>query len=101
MTEPIAYLKGEFVPASQCVLPIYDLGIVLGAAVTDFFPTFHQSPYRLDDHLQRFYRSCRYARITPPVSLEESRKNLREADRRKQPTGSWPGTGLGVLYDRG
>jgi len=73
MTEPIAYLKGEFVPASQCVLPIYDLGIVIGAAVTDFFRTFHQVPYRLDDHLQRLYRSCRYTRITPPVSLEESR----------------------------
>ncbi len=73
MTEPIAYLKGEFVPASQCVLPIYDLGIVIGAAVTDFFRTFHQVPYRLDDHVERFYRSCRYARIVPPVSLEESR----------------------------
>ena len=73
MTEPIAYLKGEFVPASECKLPIYDLGIVLGAAVTDFFRTFHQVPYRLEDHLQRFYRSCRYARIEPPVSIDESR----------------------------
>ena len=74
MTEPIAYLKGEFVPASECVLPIYDLGIVIGAAVTDFFRTFHQVPYRLEDHLQRLYRSCRYARIEPPVSIEESRE---------------------------
>ncbi|HAB10823.1 MAG TPA: branched-chain amino acid aminotransferase, partial [Planctomycetaceae bacterium] len=31
MSEPIAYLKGEYVPASKCVLPIYDLGIVIGA----------------------------------------------------------------------
>ena len=74
MTEPIAYLKGEFVPASECVLPIYDLGIVIGAAVTDFFRTFHQVPYRLEDHLQRLYRSCRYARIEPPVSIAESRE---------------------------
>ena len=72
MTEPIAYLKGEFVPASQCVLPIYDLGIVLGAAVTDFFRTFHQRPYRMEEHLRRFYNSCKYARIVPPVSYEES-----------------------------
>jgi len=72
MTEPIAYLKGEFVPASQCVLPIYDLGIVLGAAVTDFLRTFHQRPYRMEDHVQRFYRSCKYARIEPPVDLQES-----------------------------
>ena len=74
MTEPIAYLKGEVVPASECKLPIYDLGIVLGAAVTDFFRTFHQVRYRLEDHLQRFYRSCRYARIEPPVSIDESRE---------------------------
>ena len=43
MVEPIAYLKGEFVPNSQCVLNIYDLGIVLGAAVTDFVRTFTTS----------------------------------------------------------
>jgi branched-chain amino acid aminotransferase len=72
MTEPIAYLKGEFVPASQCMLPIYDLGIVLGAAVTDFLRTFHQQPYRMDDHVQRFYRSCKYARIEPPVDVQET-----------------------------
>jgi len=72
MKEPIAYLKGEFVPASQCVLPVYDLGIVLGAAVTDFLRTFDRQPYRMEDHVRRFYRSCKYARIKPPVDMEET-----------------------------
>lgn len=72
MNEPIAYLNGEFVPNSQCRLPVWDLGIVLGAAVTDFLRTFHQKPYRIEDHVERFYRSCRYARIVPKVSIEES-----------------------------
>lgn len=72
MVEPIAYLKGEFVPNSQCVLNIYDLGIVLGAAVTDFVRTFHHKPFRLEDHVRRFYRSCKYAYIEPPVSIEQS-----------------------------
>ena len=72
MGQPIAYLKGEFVPASQCALPMHDLGIVLGAAVTDFLRTFDQQPYRMVDHIQRFYRSCKYARIEPPVDLAES-----------------------------
>ena len=72
MNETISYLKGEFVPASKCVLPIYDLGIVLGAAVTDFLRTFHTEPYRIQDHVQRFYRSCKYAHIEPPVCIEES-----------------------------
>ena len=29
MAEPIAYLNGQYVSNSQCVLPIYDAGIVL------------------------------------------------------------------------
>jgi len=96
MQEPIAYLKGKFVPASECVLPIYDLGIVLGAAVTDFLRTFHQRPYRMEDHVQRFYRSCKYARIDPPVDLQESidisEKLLAENSR------LLPGVELGLIY---
>ncbi|MBM82592.1 MAG: hypothetical protein CMJ78_18665 [Planctomycetaceae bacterium] len=96
MQEPIAYLKGEFVPASQCVLPIYDLGIVLGAAVTDFLRTFNQQPYRMEDHVSRFYESCKYARIEPPVSLAESleisQKLLEENSKLA------PGEELGLVY---
>jgi len=96
MKEPIAYLKGEFVAASQCVLPVYDLGIVLGAAVTDFLRTFNQQPYRMEDHVRRFYRSCKYARIDPPVDLEEtkaiSEKLLAENSKLA------PGEELGLVY---
>jgi len=72
MTEPIAYMNGQYIPASQCKLPIYDLGIVLGAAVTDFLRTFGGKPFRMGEHIQRFYRSGKYAHIEPPVSLAES-----------------------------
>jgi branched-chain amino acid aminotransferase len=72
MNEPLAYLNGRFLPASQCRLPVYDLGIVLGAAVTDFLRTFHGKPYRMEDHVRRLYRSCKYARIEPPISFEET-----------------------------
>ncbi|MBG86220.1 MAG: hypothetical protein CMO80_04890 [Verrucomicrobiales bacterium] len=96
MPEPIAYLKGEFVPASQCVLPVWDLGIVLGAAVTDFFRTFHQKPYRLENHARRFYRSCKYARIQPPVSLEESMEISKKLIRENG--GLAPSDELGLVY---
>jgi len=96
MTEPIAYLKGEFVPASQCVLPIYDLGIVLGAAVTDFLRTFDQRAYRMEDHVDRFYRSCKYARIEPPVDKQETlaitQKLLSENSQ------VWPEDELGLVF---
>jgi branched-chain amino acid aminotransferase len=72
MEQQIAYLKGRFIPADECRLAIYDTGIVLGAAVTDFLRTFKHKPYRIKDHVERFYKSCKYACIEPPVSIEET-----------------------------
>jgi len=96
MDQPIAYLKGNFVPASECALPMYDLGIVLGAAVTDFLRTFHQRPYRMDDHIQRFYRSCKYARIQPPVDLAESISISEHLLKTNAPL--HPGQELGLIF---
>ena len=55
--EPLVYLNGRKVPASQAHLAIYDAAIILGATVTDLTRTFRQQPYRLEDHVARFYRS--------------------------------------------
>jgi len=70
-TEPVVYLKGRFVPASQAAINIYDLGIVLGATLTEMTRTFAHRPFRLEDHVARLYRSCRYASICPPLSKRE------------------------------
>ncbi|MBT3272052.1 MAG: hypothetical protein HN368_02775 [Spirochaetales bacterium] len=72
MNQPIAYLEGEFIPADECKLPVYNLGIVQGAAVTDFLRTFNGKPFLLEEHTRRLYQSCKYACIDPPVSFEES-----------------------------
>lgn len=70
--EPVVYLGGRLIPQSQAHVAIYDFGIVLGATVTDLVRTFRQEPYRLEDHVRRFYESCKYARITPPVNAAET-----------------------------
>src|SRR4051794_9643823 len=71
MTEPIVYLNGRTVPASQASLPIYDAGIVLGATVTEMTRTFRQRPYRLGDHIDRLYRSLKYTRLDIRLPKEE------------------------------
>lgn len=73
MKEPIVYLNGGFVPASQAAIRIYDLGIILGATLTEMTRTFAHVPFRLDDHLDRLYRSCKYAGIQPSLSRDEMR----------------------------
>jgi branched-subunit amino acid aminotransferase/4-amino-4-deoxychorismate lyase len=63
VTEPLVYLNGRTVPASQAHLAIYDAGVVLGATVTEMTRTFRKRLYRLDDHLDRLFRSLRYTRM--------------------------------------
>ena len=65
-----AYLNGQIIPAADCRLPIYDTGIVFGAAVTDLVRTFNGKLFRLEDHVRRLYASAKCARIKPPI-LEE------------------------------
>jgi branched-subunit amino acid aminotransferase/4-amino-4-deoxychorismate lyase len=67
VTEPLVYLNGRMLPASDACLKIYDAGVVLGATVTEQLRTFHQRLYKLDEHLDRLFRSLRYMRL--PVAL--------------------------------
>jgi len=69
----IAYFRDRMIPANEAKLSVYDLGIVMGATVTDMARTYRHVPFRLDDHLVRFYESCKYARIMPRIALDETR----------------------------
>ena len=71
MPEPIVYLKGEFLPASEAKINIYDLGIVIGATLTEMTRTFRHEPFKLNEHMDRLYRSLKYAYIDPQLSKAE------------------------------
>ena len=71
MTEPLVYLNGRMVPASEAHLAIFDAGIVLGASVTEMTRSFRKRLFRLDDHLDRLYRSLRYTRMDTGLSKEQ------------------------------
>jgi branched-subunit amino acid aminotransferase/4-amino-4-deoxychorismate lyase len=70
-SEPLVYLNGSVVPASQAHLAIFDAGIVLGATVTEMARTFRQRLWRLNDHLERLFRSLRYTRMDIGISREQ------------------------------
>jgi len=72
MNEPVVYLGGKLQPASAAHLSIFDFGIILGATVTDLLRTFRHRPYRMEEHVRRFYESCKYARIAVPIPPEET-----------------------------
>lgn len=78
MMEPIVYLNSGFVPASQAKLNIYDLGLVLGATLTEMTRTFRHRPFRAEDHVARLYRSLKYSGITVPLTPDEMLARTRE-----------------------
>lgn len=71
MTEPLVYLKGDFLPASQAKLNLYDLGIVMGATFAEMTRTFSHAPFRLEEHIERLYCSARYGGIPVPLTPGE------------------------------
>ncbi|HTN04673.1 MAG TPA: aminotransferase class IV [Planctomycetaceae bacterium] len=73
MTEPIAWLNGNYIPFSQAALPVWDMGVVGGAAVTEMLRTFRHVPFRLEEHLDRLFASIRSVGFTPETTYDELR----------------------------
>lgn len=95
--EPVVYLTGNFVPASQAGLKIYDAGIVLGATATEFTRTFGGELFRLDDHLRRLFRSLKYLRLDIGMDLARLREITRELAAHNLPLLP-PGAELGIIH---
>jgi len=53
MTAPIAWMNGELIPYAQAAVPVWDLGVVAGASVSEMARTFAHKPFRISQHLDR------------------------------------------------
>ena len=78
MPDPLVFLNGQMVPASQAHLAVYDAGVVLGATVTELVRTFRKQPFRLDDHLGRLAHSLHYVRFDIGLSMGELGQTVRK-----------------------
>jgi branched-chain amino acid aminotransferase len=78
LPEPLVFLNGKMVPASQAHLAIYDAGVVLGATVTEMTRTFRKKPWRLEDHLDRLFRSLKYTRLDIGLTKDQLAAASRE-----------------------
>jgi branched-chain amino acid aminotransferase len=78
MPEPLVFLNGNLIPASQAHLAIFDAGVVMGATVTEMTRTFRRTPWRLDEHLDRLFRSLKYTRMDIGMTKAELASASRE-----------------------
>jgi len=90
MAERTIYLNGDYVPEPHAKVSVLDRGFRWGDAVYDAVRTFDGRPFKLHEHVERFFRSLKYARIDPgldkkqvtDVTLEVVRRNeeMRKTD---------------------
>jgi len=83
-TERIAFFNGRYVPEREVLVPFRDRGFKYGDAAFDMTRTFHGRPFRLKEHIDRFYRSLRYLQIDPGLSPKEMVANSEEVVARNE-----------------
>jgi branched-chain amino acid aminotransferase len=72
--EWIAYVNGEYVPQSQAKLSIFDHGILFGDGVFDTCCARNGYIFKLDQHIDRLFKSIHSFQIDMPLSREELKK---------------------------
>ena len=68
------YLNGQIIPETKAKISLFDYGFQEGYGVFDMARTFNGKPFKLREHINRLFRSLRYARIDPGLSPEEVEK---------------------------
>jgi branched-chain amino acid aminotransferase len=77
-----AYLNGEFVPASEANVSIFDSGFIGGVSVFDTLACWQGGLFKLPQHRARFERSAHAAMIPLAVSGTELEQIIIETTRR-------------------
>ena len=67
----LAWFNGKFMPEGQVMIPFRDRSWKYGDGAFDMTRTFEGKPFRLKEHIDRFYRSLRYLQIDPGIAPKE------------------------------
>jgi branched-chain amino acid aminotransferase len=78
MAEGVAFIGGKYVPADEANISVFDLGFSRSDVVYDVVSTWKGLFFRLDDHIDRFIRSCDGVRIRCPYREDEIKRILAE-----------------------
>ncbi len=70
-SEPLIYLNGDILEYEETRISPFDRGFLWGDGIYEVTPCFDGKLFRLEDHLERLYRSLKYVRIDPGVTIEE------------------------------
>ncbi len=65
------YISGRMVLEAEAKISIFDSAIMLADTVTESTRTFRHTPFKLEQHVERLYRSLKLTRIDPGMSARQ------------------------------
>ena len=80
----LVYIDGEFVPASQAKISIFDHGFLYGDGVFEGIRAYNGKVFKLKEHIDRLYDSAKALDLQIPISKEEFMEIILETLRRNK-----------------
>lgn len=78
----VVFMNGEYVPINEAKISLFDGGFLRSDCVYDTTSAWSGYIFRLDDHVERFYRSMAAVKLGIPYGREEFKQVVIETTRR-------------------
>jgi branched-chain amino acid aminotransferase len=78
----VAYFNDAYVPEARVLVPFRDRSFIYGDGCFDMTRTFDGRPFKVKEHIDRFYRSLAYLRIDIGISAADMTEITHEVVRR-------------------
>lgn len=67
----LVYINGAMYPPDEAKISVFDAAVMLGDMVTESTRTFRHQPFKLEQHMDRLYKSLKVTRIDPGFTPSE------------------------------
>jgi branched-chain amino acid aminotransferase len=82
LDESIVYFNGEFCKAAEAKMSVFDHGLLYGDGIFDTCGVVNGNIFKLERHIDRFFKSARYLNIEIPLSKTELKEAVVETVKR-------------------
>lgn len=79
---PVVYLDGQYLEKDQARISVFDHGFLYGDGVFEGIRSYNGRVFRLDEHVDRLYRSAKAIMLEIPLTPTEMREVVLETCRR-------------------
>jgi branched-chain amino acid aminotransferase len=74
----LVYINGKIVPEKEAVVSVFDHGFLYGDGIYETMVAYEGVIFKLDEHLQRLYRSASLIGMTIPLEVDRLKSALYE-----------------------